>query len=121
MHKRVLEFLDKNETLHEMQYRFRPGRSCEHTLLNAQNFILESLSKKQVALLLLVDFSKAFDTIEHSILLRKSEHYGIKGILLKWFESYLDQRKQFECINGSNSKMRKSFFHLYNTVHLNFV
>ena len=106
MHKRVLEFLDKNEALHEMQYGFRPGRSCEHALLNAQNFILESLSKKQVTLLLLVDFSKAFDTIEHAILLRKLEHYGIRGIVLKWFESYLDQRKQFVCINGSNSKTK---------------
>ena len=103
MHARVLEFLDKNETLFEMQYGFRPGRSCEHALLNAQNFILDTLSKKQIALLLLVDFSKAFDMIEHNILLKKLEYYGIRGIALKWFESYLSQREQFVSINGTNS------------------
>ena len=61
MHKRVLDFLDSNGSLFEMQYGFRPGRSCEHALLNAQNTILNSLSKNQICLLLLIDFSKAFD------------------------------------------------------------
>ena len=61
VHSRVLEFLDKHNSLFENQYGFRPGRSCEHALLNAQSTILHSLSKNQVALLLLLDYSKAFD------------------------------------------------------------
>ena len=71
MHVRILKFLDSNNSLFEMQYGFRPGRSCEHALLNAQNSLLESLSKRQISLLLLIDFSKAFDMVEHSILLKK--------------------------------------------------
>ena len=70
MHARILNFLEQNESLYENQYGFRPGRSCEHALLNAQNYILDSLNKRQVSLLLLIDFSKAFDMVEHSILLK---------------------------------------------------
>ena len=89
MHRRVLEFLDKNNSLFENQYGFRPGRSCEHALLNAHNTILQSLGKNQMALLLLLDYSKAFDVLDHSILLKKLEHYGIRGVALNWFQSYL--------------------------------
>ena len=60
MHGRLLEHLERNDSLFELQYGFRPGRSCEHALLNAQNTILNSLNKKQVALLLLIDFSGSF-------------------------------------------------------------
>ena len=103
MHNRVIEFLDQNGTLYEMQYGFRPGRSCEHALLNAKNTILNSLSKREVTLLLLIDFSKAFDMIEHPILLKKLEHYGIRGVVLEWFKSYLCNREQYVTINGTNS------------------
>ena len=57
--------------------------SCEHTLLNAQNTLLNSLHKNQIAVLLLLDYSKAFDVLEHPILLKKLEHYGIRGVALK--------------------------------------
>ena len=103
MHKRVLEFLDKNDSLFENQYGFRPGRSCEHALLNAQNSILQSLNKNQVAVLLLLDYSKAFDVLDHATLLKKLSHYGIRGVALKWFESYLSERKQFVKINSTQS------------------
>ena len=77
MYNRIMNFLEKNNSLHETQYGFRPRRSCEHALLNAQNSILDSLNKRQISLLLLIDFSKAFDMVEHPILLKKLEHYGI--------------------------------------------
>ena len=54
---------------------------------------------------ILLDFSKAFDTINHKILFRKLYHYGIRGVALKWFESYLYNR-QFVCINNSNSSIK---------------
>ena len=82
MHTRVLNFLDSNCTLFESQYGFRPGMSCEHAILNAQNALLHSLTKKQISVLLLIDYSKAFDVLEHPILLRKLEHYGIRGMAL---------------------------------------
>ena len=49
-----------------------------------------------------VDLQKAFDTVEHSILLRKFEHYSVKGLANDWFKSYLSDRKQFVSINGHN-------------------
>ena len=106
MHNRILGFLDKNELLCDTQYGFRPGRSCEQALLNANNHILDALSKKQIALLLLIDFSKAFDVVEHSILLHKLQHYGIRGPALNWLETYLSERKQFVSIDSVNSSLK---------------
>ena len=83
MHNRLSNFLESNNSIYESQYGFQSGRSCEHTLLNAQNLLLNSLSKQQISLLLLIDFSKAFDMVDHSILVSKLEHYGIRGTVLK--------------------------------------
>ena len=103
MHCRVAQFLDKNQALHEQQYGFRSGRSCEHALLLAQNEIASSLNKKQIAMLLLIDFSKAFDMVDHKILLRKLQHYGIRGHAHSWFKSYLEGRKQYVELSGKQS------------------
>ena len=103
MYRRVHDFLILNNTLHENQYGFRQGRSCEHALLVAQNEILSSLGKKEISMLLLIDFSKAFDTVYHEILLRKLYFYGIRGIAHSWFKSYLSGRKQYVSLNNKNS------------------
>ena len=103
MHVRILKFLESNNSIYENQYGFRPGRSCEHALLNAQNSILDSLNKRKISLLLLIDFSKAFDMVDHEILLKKLENYGIRGIALDWLKSYLSDRKQFVSVNGTDS------------------
>ncbi|KAL5255482.1 hypothetical protein ACHWQZ_G010902 [Mnemiopsis leidyi] len=117
MHSRVLDFLDKNNSLFENQYGlfenqygFRPGRSCEHALLNAQNSLLHSLNKNQISLLLLLDYSKAFDLLDHNTLLCKLEHYGIRGIAKEWFRSYLTNRRQYVSINGTYSESKSIDF-----------
>ena len=70
MHTRVENFVNSSNILHEDQYGFRKKRSCEHALVAAQQKILDSLDKKQIALLLLIDFSMAFDMVDHQILLK---------------------------------------------------
>ena len=106
MHKRIMEYLDKYNILCENQYGFRSGRSCEHALLNAQHTVLDTLNNKKVALLLLIDYSKAFDLVEHTVILNKLYHYGIRGKAHEWFKSYLGNRKQFVHANGVDSQTR---------------
>ena len=103
MNKRFVSFFEENNTIYENQYGFRPGRSCEHALLNAQQVLSNVLNKKQIGLLLLIDFSKAFDMVEHDILLAKLSNYGIRGIALDWIKSYLSNREQYVCFNGKKS------------------
>jgi len=106
MHSRIVEFLEKNDSFYDQQYGFRAGRSCEHALLDAQNTLLDSLNRNCISLLLLIDFSKAFDMVDHSILLHKLNHYGIRGVASNWIKSYLSNRKQFVHVNGSDSTHR---------------
>ena len=104
VHKQVLTYLDSNKLLCDTQYGFRPGRSCEQALLAAQREVLNCLSKKQTVILLMIDFSKAFDVLDHPKLLHKLNHYGIHGTALEWFRTYLADRYQYVSISGQNSE-----------------
>ncbi len=80
-------------------------------MLRAKNDIMNSFDKQQVMLLLLLDLSAAFDTIDHTILLnRLSERCGIKGTCLKWFASYLSGRTQVVKINDTTSEIKDVVF-----------
>ena len=68
--------------------------------------IAKSLNKGEFVVGVFFDFSKAFDTVNHSILLEKMEYYGIRGVALKWFESYLNCRSQFVTYNNEKSTKR---------------
>ena len=71
--------------------------------------IKESIENGKYGCGIFIDLKKAFDTVNHKILLSKLEHYGIRGFLLKWFESYLTNRTQYVFLNGvSSDTMRMS-------------
>ena len=66
-------------------------------------YVIQAIEKGEYAIGVLLDFSKAFDTVEHDILLNKLDHYGIRGCALSWFKSYLSCRTQYETYNGNES------------------
>ena len=111
MHVKLIEHLIKNNILHVSQYGFRAGHSCEHALFEAQNDLTLALDRKQIALLLLIDFSKAFDMVDHDILLREVKHSGIRGENRKWFTSYLADRQQYVHVNNQcSAKLPLKYF-----------
>ena len=103
MHERVVSFLDKHNCIYNRQFGFRKGHSTTHTLIDLTESIRRSIDNNSYAVGIFLDFQKAFDTVEHSILLQKLKHYGIRGVTNKWFESYLSNRKQFVSISNQNS------------------
>ena len=90
-----MEFLEVNNVLQQHQYGFRKKYSTKLSVVNLCNAILKSVDEGKITLGVFIDFQKAFDTINHDILIRKMSHYGICGIALKWFADYLSDRFQF--------------------------
>ena len=92
VYKRVYKFLTESSQLYENQYGFRSNHSCEHAISQTVGNLLKNLESKKNSVCVLLDLSKAFDTIEHSIMLEKLDLYGIHGTALSWFHSYLSDR-----------------------------
>ena len=101
--KRLYSFLEKSKCIYDFQFGFRQGHSTNHALLSMTQQIRDIIDKGDVAIGVFVDFQKAFDTVNHSILLRKLDHYGIRGQANAWLSSYLNGRTQYVSIQGHNS------------------
>ena len=95
MYNRLYDYFTVNSILFNKQFGFRAGHSTEHALLELIDQICDSFNDKNYFLGIFVDLSKAFDTVDHSILLKKLEHYGIKGRNLSWLQSCLSNHKQY--------------------------
>ena len=94
--------IEKCNILHDSQYGFRKKRSTEHAILDIINEIETNMDKKLYSCGVFIDLQKAFDTVNHSILLRKLNHYGVRGIINDWFASYLVGRQQTTQIGPKN-------------------
>ena len=103
MYNRLSDFLNKHNLLSEHQFGFRKGHSTYMATLDLINYITDGFDNKECTLGVFIDLSKAFDTVNHSILLRKMDYYGIRGIAHKWFCSYLSNRKQLVRVNNCSS------------------
>ena len=88
-----------------LQSAYRRGHSTETALLKIYNDILMAMNRQEVVLLVLLDLSAAFDTVEHSVLLsRLSTSFGVRGTAQEWFASYLSGRSQRVSLSGKRSE-----------------
>ena len=94
MSRRLTAFLDANHVFNNSQYGFRSGFSTTHAIQDMLSTIQTNMDKNRFSCAIFIDFKKAFDTVNHSILLKKLERYGIRGIVNDWFDSYLSGRSQ---------------------------
>ena len=81
------------------------GYSSNHTIVNLVESIKKYIDNDNYMCNAFIDLEKAFDTIDHQILLQKLYHYGIRGLAHNWFRSYLSNQQQFVCVSGSSSEM----------------
>ena len=85
MYNRLHKFLETNNVIYSLQFRFRQKHLTSHALLPLTNKIREQLDKGNFACGIFVDFQKAFDTVDHQIFIQKLNYYGIRGIANNWF------------------------------------
>ena len=103
VYRRLLSFIDSNKLLYNKQFGFRSKRSTVQLALSITDSIQQAIEKRWYACGIFLDFSKAFDTVNHAILLEKLYRYGIRGIPYDWFSSYLSNRRQFVSIGNIQS------------------
>ena len=103
--KQLLEHITENDLDVKCQSAYKAFHSTETALLRVQNNILQSMDRNEVAILIMLDLSAAFDTVDINILLyRLSTRYNISGTVLTWFSTYLNNRSQFVSVNGCSSE-----------------
>ena len=100
-------FLTHNKILYDRQYGFRPARSTTDAITEFTTDALPCLDKRENCISVYLDLSKAFDTINHNIMLSKLEYYGIRGKTLEWLKSYLANRRQYVDYRGTHSEIKQ--------------
>ncbi len=103
MEKQLREYLDSNNIITDTQFGFRAGHQISHIIMAAQDYITEARNSKEKVMAVFMDLRKAFDSVQHKLLLQKIKSTGINTELLN---SYLQNRKQFTTIGSSKSKQR---------------
>ena len=99
----MVKFIDENKLLCDNQHGFRSGRSCLTQLLSHVDDIVQGLTNSVDVDAIYLDFAKAFDKVDHRLLLLKMKRLGFHEKVIKWVESFLSNRKQSVCLNGISS------------------
>ena len=93
--KQLVNYLEKHAILYEFQFGFRKGHSTSQAIAEIADNLRNAIDNNLYSCGVFLDFSKAFDTVNHTILLKKMERYGIRGVPLQFFASYLTDRQQY--------------------------
>ena len=101
--KSLYGYLESCNILYPLQFGYRQKCSTNLALIQITESIHNSIDNNEFGCGIFIDLKKAFDTVNHSILLSKLNHYGVRGKAYDWFHLYLSNREQFVCINGHNS------------------
>ena len=103
--EQLTRYLEFNQIIYEHQYGFQAKKSTLHPMIHLLNYLGQAKNEKLITIGVFCDLAKCFDTISHSILLKKLEKIGIHGLELEWFKSYLNNRNQFVYTNGEKSNL----------------
>ena len=106
MKKFLIAYLKKHNILNDSQFGFRSGFNTFDAINTFTSALYNALDRKKSIISIFVDFSKAFDTVQPSILLDKMYHYGIRGCIHHWFKSYLNERSQYTVFNNCSSSTK---------------
>ena len=102
-HNRLMSFINDKQILNNSQFGFRKNMSTALAIIELVEEITTAIDEGKTTVGVFIDLKKAFDTVDHNILVKKLEHYGIRGLAKDWVCSYLESRRQYVCINESNS------------------
>jgi len=102
--KQLVGYLEKNNLFSCKQHGFRKGRSCLTQLLKHYDYILNNYLNNTETDVIYLDYAKAFDKVDHNLLLKKMSFYGIKGELYTWLKQFLTGRQQTVIVDGHHSK-----------------
>ena len=94
IYKRLTSYIEKHDLLNSSQYGFCKGHSTQHAILDIVNDIQSNMNRHLLSCGVFIDLKKAFNTVDHNVLLDKLNHYGFRGIINSWFSSYLKNRTQ---------------------------
>ena len=95
IYNRLLSYLEKHKVLSNSQFGFRKNHSTEYALTLFYEKISSAFDNKEISVCIFIDLSKAFDTVNHEILLDKLRYFGISRVAYNWFAIYLNNRQQF--------------------------
>jgi len=103
MYDKLMCYVNATGVLSSHQYGFRKGRSTSDAILELLQQTYASLDERKILVGVFLDFTKAFDTVNHTILMEKLNHIGIRGPIWRWFKSYLSGREQYVRANNVHS------------------
>jgi len=103
MSEQLKSFIARNKLLSDHQFGFRENYNTSDAVLQFIDAVQDSLNYKKVTITVFLDFSKAFDTVNHAVLLKKLLHLGFRGVVYDWFKSYLSDRRQYVKIGQKES------------------